>query len=89
MKFNALNSQTHPLSRRQLSKKVYVLGEKVRVKFEDNRVKTCAKFLFLDISLSTHLREGIDLPLTRFDDSSRDKFDVERERCSSPVSRLR
>lgn len=39
-------------------------------------------------NIQYYLNDGIDFPFTKFDDSSLDKFDVDRDRCSSPVSRL-
>lgn len=39
--------------------------------------------------LITNLSDGIDFPLTKFDDESRNNVAVDRDKFSSPVSKLR
>ena len=38
--------------------------------------------------ISTHLKLGILFPLTRLDEGSLDNVFAERDKCSSPVSKL-
>lgn len=60
-------------------------GRKIQ---EETRKCKSSKLKKLSLK-KAHFKEGIDLPLTKFDDSSRARFDVDRDKCSSPVSRLR